>query len=91
MWVVRHGDDAYVRSVKGPDGPWFQGTRTRSRGRISIDDVERDVAFEDADHALDDAIDEEYRAKYGRYPEFTLRTVLTPQARASTIRLDRRS
>ncbi|MEU5879155.1 DUF2255 family protein [Spirillospora sp. NPDC047279] len=28
MWVVRNGDDLYVRPVKGRDG-WYQGTRTR--------------------------------------------------------------
>jgi hypothetical protein len=25
IWVVRHGDDLYVRSVNGPDGAWFRG------------------------------------------------------------------
>ncbi|MFI5670986.1 DUF2255 family protein [Streptomyces sp. NPDC051704] len=26
MWVVRSGDQLYVRSVKGTDGPWYRGT-----------------------------------------------------------------
>jgi hypothetical protein len=26
MWVVRHGDRLYVRSVNGPAGAWFRGT-----------------------------------------------------------------
>jgi len=27
VWVVRLGDDLYVRSVKGPTGGWFRGTQ----------------------------------------------------------------
>jgi len=34
IWVVRHGDDLYVRSVNGRAGTWFRGTRMRHVGRI---------------------------------------------------------
>jgi hypothetical protein len=91
MWMVRLGDDVFVRSVKGPDGPWFRGLRTTDRARIRSGELERDVTAEDADHDLDDAVDEAYREKYRRYPDAPVRSVLTEQARASTTRLVPRS
>ena len=91
MWVVRVGDDVFVRSVKGPDGPWFRGLRTRRRARIRSGDLERTITAEDADEHLGDAIDEAYREKYRHYPDATVRSVLTESARASTTRLVPRS
>jgi hypothetical protein len=61
IWVVRHADDLYVRSVNGTDGHWFRGVQAAHAGRITAGDVDADVLLEDADHGLDDAIDEEYR------------------------------
>jgi len=87
MWMVRVGDEIYVRSVKGREGPWFLGTQTRRRGRISSAGVERDVEFEDADRTLDDAIDAEYRRKYANEPQEWVDPVLTDKAQGSTIRL----
>ena len=29
IWVVRHGDDIYVRSVNGRTAAWFRGTQMR--------------------------------------------------------------
>jgi hypothetical protein len=34
VWVVRHGEDLYVRSVKGRSGHWFRGIQERHEGRI---------------------------------------------------------
>ena len=33
MWVVRDGDDLYVRSMHGRAGAWFRGTQTRRPDR----------------------------------------------------------
>jgi hypothetical protein len=30
IWVVRHGDDLYVRSVNGRTSAWFRGTQARA-------------------------------------------------------------
>jgi hypothetical protein len=35
MWVVRHGDDVYVRSVYGRGSSWFRGAQTRRRTSAS--------------------------------------------------------
>ena len=57
VWVVRHGDDLYVRSVRGPTGAWFLGTKARHEGRIQAGGVEKDVTFVKADDVLKDEID----------------------------------
>ncbi|GAA1616713.1 DUF2255 family protein [Nonomuraea maheshkhaliensis] len=87
VWVVRHGDELYVRSLHGREGAWFRGTQTRHEGHISAGGVERDVEFADADHSLDDEIDGVYLAKYHRYGPNLLAGVVNPAARAATIRL----
>jgi hypothetical protein len=87
IWVVRGGDDLYVRSVNGPTSAWYRGTQAHHAGRISAGGVEKDVAFEDADHVLDDALDAEYRRKYARYSEQTLNRITSREARSTTYRL----
>jgi hypothetical protein len=86
IWVIRHGDDVYVRSVNGPDGAWFRGAQARHAGHISAGGVDADVVLEDADHGLDDEIDEAYRRKYGRFSPSVDR-ITSPSARSTTIRL----
>src|SRR5438445_13490336 len=68
IWVVRVGDDLYVRSVNGRTGSWFRGTQARHEGRIRAGGIAKDVTFVDADHDLDEEIDATYRTKYRRYP-----------------------
>ena len=88
MWVVRQGDRLYVRSVKGPTGPWFRGTQTRRQGHIRAGGVDKDVSFVfDTDDEVNDQIDAAYREKYRRYPDSIVNSVLTPAARSSTIKL----
>lgn len=87
IWVVRDGDELYVRSVKGAGGPWYRGTRTRREGHVRAGGVEKDVTFGDADAGAADRIDAAYRAKYGDYPRSVLDPVLTARARDATIRL----
>jgi hypothetical protein len=33
-WVVRVGEDLYVRSYRGPAGSWFQAAQRSGHGRI---------------------------------------------------------
>jgi hypothetical protein len=87
IWVVRHRDDLYVRSVNGPTAAWFRGTQVRGEGHISAAGVDKDVVFADVDHGLDDDLDAAYRGKYRRYGASILGTVLTSQARSATLRL----
>jgi hypothetical protein len=87
IWVVRFGDDLYVRSVNGRTAAWFRGTQVRHEGRISAGGVEKDVSFVDADDDIDDRIDDAYRTKYRRYAPSIVGSVLTPEARSATTRL----
>ncbi|MGW7290890.1 DUF2255 family protein [Streptomyces xiamenensis] len=87
IWVVRDGDDLYVRSVKGTDSDWYRATRPRQEGRIRAGGVEKDVSFQDADPALNDQVDAAYRTKYGHYPRSIVDSVLTDGADSTTMRL----
>lgn len=91
IWVVRHGDDLYVRSVNGRDAAWFRGAQARHEGRIWAGGVEKDVAFVDAAHNLDSQLDAAYRAKYRRYAKSIVDSIVSPQARSATLKLTPRS
>jgi hypothetical protein len=91
IWVARSGDDLYVRSVRGRSAHWFRGTQERHEGRIRAGGVQQDVTFVDADHDINDEIDAAYRTKYHRYAGSILNSVLTPEARSTTIKLVPRS
>jgi hypothetical protein len=87
IWAVRHGDDLFIRSVRGRQANWFRGTQESHEGRIRAGGVEQDVTFIDAGHDLDAAIDAAYRGKYRRYAGSILNSVLTPEARSATLKL----
>jgi hypothetical protein len=89
IWVVRLGDDIYVRAYKGRTSPWFRGAQTRHEGHIRAGGVNKDVTFveADADGAINDQIDTAYRSKYRRYSANIVGSAVTPTARAATIKL----
>lgn len=87
IWVVRHGDDLYVRSVNGRAGAWFRGIQARHEGRIWAGGVEKDVTFVDADPDINDQIDAAYRTKYRHYAASIISTIVSPEARSATIKL----
>jgi hypothetical protein len=84
IWVVRVGDELFVRSFRGPNGAWYRAAQRSHRGRIRAGAVERDVAFEDV-HDNTDAVDAAYPAKYGR--SSYVDAMVTPDAAATTLRL----
>lgn len=87
IWVVRVGDDLYVRSVLGRDSAWFRAVRRRPEGHIRAGEVEYDVAFEEPADADHDAIDEAYGRKYARYDRVDVDAIVAPTARVATLRL----
>jgi hypothetical protein len=90
IWVVRHGDDLYVRSVNGRTGAWFRGAQDRHEARIHAGDVEKDVLLVETGD-VNDEIDAAYRTKYRRYAARIVDTVVTQEARAATLKLVPRS
>jgi hypothetical protein len=86
VWIVRVGDDLYVRSWHGTDGAWYRAARARLEGRMSAGDDELDINFVEPEDDVEDAIDAVYRSKYGhssRYAE----EMVAPLARATTLKL----
>lgn len=87
IWVVRLGDDIYVRCVNGREGAWFRGVLTQHKGRIWAGGVEKDVTFvEETDPDINAKIDEAYLTKYSRYPQWVA-PMVTTEVRAATIKL----
>jgi len=86
IWVVRHGDDLFVRSVNGRTAAWFRGAQVRHEAHVRAGDVDKDVVLVETND-LNDAIDTAYRTKYRRYATNIVNSDLTPQARAATLKL----
>ena len=89
IWDVRVGDDLYVRAVNGRSGVWFRGAQARHEGHIRAGGVDKDVAIAEvaADDPINGQIDAAYRAKYRRYAANIVNSVVTPQARAATLKV----
>jgi hypothetical protein len=87
VWVVRHGDRLFIRSaVKGRNARWYRTVEQTHEGSVAARRTARDVRFTAADRALDEALDGEYRRKYGRYGSI-VDSCLTPEARATTVEI----
>lgn len=87
VWVVRAGDDLYVRSAYGPDNGWFRRAQASGTGRVRAGGLERDVTFGAVDSGANAAIDAAYHAKYDRYGPRLVRTVVGPDVHGVTLRL----
>jgi hypothetical protein len=87
IWVVRYGDDLYVRSVNGRASAWFRGTQDRHEGHVQAGGVEKDVILAQPDGDIEDELDAAYRAKYRRYAASIIDHITSADARAATIKL----
>jgi hypothetical protein len=86
IWVVRRGDDLYVRSVNGRGSSWFRGAEVRHEGHIRAGGVDKDVVLVETDN-VNDEVDAEYRTKYRRYAASLVDPIMSPEARAATLKL----
>ena len=87
IWVVRIGDDLYVRSVNGRESGWFHGTQVRHEGQIQSGGVTKDVRFVEAHPGIIAQVDAAYRSKYHRYNPRYIDPLMTAEARAATLKL----
>ncbi|MEQ6897467.1 DUF2255 family protein [Microbacterium sp. KR10-403] len=85
IWVVRVGDEIFVRSWKGSGGAWFRQATRLPRARIQAGGVDRAVHLTATDPALRASIDRAYYDKYGRGPYVD--AMVTDSAAASTLTL----
>ena len=86
MWVVRDGDDLYVRSVNGRGSSWFRRAQARHEARVHAGDVAKDVSLVETDE-VDDDVDAAYRLKYERRYPMIVPSIVAPAARAATLKL----
>jgi hypothetical protein len=88
IWVIRRGDDLYARSYRGTDGSWFRHAQSARQGLIQAGGIGKDVTFAaETDPAVNDQIDAAYRGKYRRYGGSYIEPMVSPRARAATVRL----
>ena len=87
VWFVRIDDELYVRSAYGPENGWFRRALASGEGRVRGGGIERDVRYEVPGPELQEALDDAYHAKYDRYGKGMVRTVVSPDAARSTLRV----
>lgn len=88
IWVVRAGDELYVRSWRGSSSAWFRGTQVAHSGRIWAGGLQKDVTFvEETNPEINDQVDAAYRAKYGHYPASFVDPMVAKPVKETTIRL----
>lgn len=87
IWVIREGDEVFVRSARGPEGRWLRTAQSSHAGHIRCDGVDADVTLTEIhDASLNDRIDAAYRTKYARHSTYVPPMVAEP-ARATTLKL----
>ncbi|MEK8228891.1 DUF2255 family protein [Oerskovia sp. M15] len=90
IWVVRAGDDIYIRSAYGRDNGWFRRALADPRGRIRAGGVEKDVTFVEPAGDVHTAVDAAYHAKYDRHGPAIVGSVTGAAGAAATFRLEPR-
>lgn len=90
VWVVVVDCEAYVRSVNGAQGHWFQQLAANPRGAIYAEDQQmpiRAVPVSDSDIQL--KVSEAYARKYAFYPQ-DVAWMVGPEVLSTTLRLEPR-
>ena len=64
IWSVVVDDALYVRAHNGQNSRWYQAAMRQKAGRITTAGITKEVTFEPADGAINNRIDDAYRAKY---------------------------
>jgi hypothetical protein len=89
IWVVRVGDELYVRSYRGASGGWHRRARSSRNGRIRSGGEEFRVRFSEvAAPELRTKIDEAYRVKYGRYGSRYVTPMTSDSVAETTLQLE---
>ena len=86
IWVVRAGQELYVRSWRGSAGVWVRAAQASHAALVQAGGVERDVDLVKAGDDVTDAVDAAYRDKYARYPSY-VEPMVRAQAQETTLRL----
>jgi hypothetical protein len=90
IWAVRNADSLFIRSWRGENAAWFRSAQARAQAHIQAGGVDRDVHLVGTDESLNDQIDAAYRSKYTPVAPAYVEPMLSPQARATTLKLEPR-
>jgi hypothetical protein len=85
IWSVVVENELYVRPYNGSSSRWYKAAMTQKAGRITAGGITKEVGFEPAQGAINDRIDEAYRAKYKSSPY--LQPMIGTRARTATVRI----
>ena len=85
IWSVAVAGNLYVRAYNGRNSRWYQAALRQKAGRIMAAGITKEVSFEPVAGAINDQIDNAYRAKYRGSPY--LNPMISAAARAATIRV----
>jgi hypothetical protein len=88
IWSVAVDGALYVRAYNGRDSRWYQAALRQKLGRIAAAGMRKEVRFEPVEGAINDRIDDAYRAKYRSSPY--LRPMIGARARAATVEVSPR-
>lgn len=90
VWIVRDGEALYVRSVRGRNSGWFRRAQVRKEGQLKAGALTLNVRYvEETSDDLNTAIDGAYAKKYQRYAASIIKSINSPEARATTLRVEK--
>ena len=69
---------------RGPKSRWYLAALKQKAGRITAAGITKEVSFEPVDGAINDLVDEAYRAKYKGSPY--LSPMIGASARSATVK-----
>lgn len=89
IWMVRVGDDVFVRGAYGSRTRWNVRAREAGAGHVTAGfGIDQDVTFEPADPGLATAVSDAYEAKYaGRYERAIVDPVVSAESVGTTLRV----
>ena len=85
IWSVVVDDGLYVRGYNGQKSRWYQAAIRQKAGRITAAGITKEVSFEAVDGAINERIDEAYRAKYK--DSSYLSPMVGTRARSATVKV----
>lgn len=85
IWCVEVAGDLYVRAYNGVQSRWYQAALKQKAGRIIAAGKTVDVSFEPVSGAINDRIDDAYRAKYSA--SSYLAPMISERSRDTTVRI----
>ena len=88
IWSVVVDDALYVRAYNGPSSRWYKAAMQQKAGRITAAGIAKEVTFALADEAMQNRIDDAYRAKYKGSPY--LSPMIGIRARSATVKVSPR-